>query len=106
MFGYSKACIRLEEYQTAKAALEVGASLAVGDSRFTNLIKECDQGIAGNVVDCKPTPLEVSLSCFGFRDVIHLYQSRPGPLLCECVDVAGCVCTARNESKSFVAANN
>jgi suppressor of G2 allele of SKP1 len=40
------ACIKLEEYQTAKAALEVGASLAPTDSRFSNLIKECEQGIA------------------------------------------------------------
>ncbi|KAK9292573.1 hypothetical protein L1049_021114 [Liquidambar formosana] len=40
------ACIKLEEYQTAKAALETGASLAPGDTRFTNLIKECDERIA------------------------------------------------------------
>ncbi|GAB4826308.1 Cochaperone protein [Ancistrocladus abbreviatus] len=40
------ACMKLEEYQTAKAALQTGASLARGDSRFTNLIKECDQRIA------------------------------------------------------------
>ncbi|KAE9464820.1 hypothetical protein C3L33_03275, partial [Rhododendron williamsianum] len=40
------ACIKLEEYQTAKAALEAGASLAPGDSRFMNLIKECDERIA------------------------------------------------------------
>ncbi|PIN10387.1 hypothetical protein CDL12_17026 [Handroanthus impetiginosus] len=40
------ACIKLEEYQTAKTALETGASLAPGDSRFTKLIKECDEGIA------------------------------------------------------------
>ncbi|KAH6804600.1 phosphatase-like protein [Perilla frutescens var. frutescens] len=40
------ACIKLEEYQTAKAALETGASLAPGDSRFTKFIKECDEGIA------------------------------------------------------------
>ncbi|KAK3008265.1 hypothetical protein RJ639_014951 [Escallonia herrerae] len=40
------ACIKLEEYQTAKAALGIGASLAPGDSRFTNLIKECDMRIA------------------------------------------------------------
>ncbi|KAI3471175.1 hypothetical protein Pfo_027838 [Paulownia fortunei] len=40
------ACIKLEEYQTAKTALEIGASLAPGDSRFTNLIKECDERIA------------------------------------------------------------
>ncbi|KAA8539972.1 hypothetical protein F0562_026664 [Nyssa sinensis] len=40
------ACMKLEEYQTAKAALETGASLALGDSRFTNLIKECEELIA------------------------------------------------------------
>ncbi|KAG2700560.1 hypothetical protein I3843_06G003900 [Carya illinoinensis] len=40
------ACFNLEEYQTAKAALETGASLAPGDARFTNLLKECDQWIA------------------------------------------------------------
>ncbi|KAL0304338.1 UNVERIFIED_CONTAM: protein SGT1 [Sesamum radiatum] len=40
------ACFKLEEYQTAKMALETGASLAPGDSRFTNLIKECDERIA------------------------------------------------------------
>lgn len=40
------ACMKLEEYQTAKAALEAGVSLAPGDSRFTNLIKECEQRIA------------------------------------------------------------
>ncbi|KAL3834307.1 hypothetical protein ACJIZ3_009043 [Penstemon smallii] len=40
------ACIKLEEYETAKTALETGASLAPADSRFTNLIKECDERIA------------------------------------------------------------
>ncbi|WOG92828.1 hypothetical protein DCAR_0312105 [Daucus carota subsp. sativus] len=40
------ACLKLEEYQTAKAALEKGASLASGDPRFVNLIKECDECIA------------------------------------------------------------
>ncbi|KAL0400678.1 UNVERIFIED_CONTAM: protein SGT1 [Sesamum latifolium] len=40
------ACFKLEEYQTAKMALETAASLAPGDSRFTNLIKECDERIA------------------------------------------------------------
>ncbi|RZR77381.1 hypothetical protein BHM03_00002424 [Ensete ventricosum] len=43
------ACMKLEEYQTAKAALEAGALLAPGDSRFTKLIKECDERIA---VEC------------------------------------------------------
>ncbi|KAJ6818378.1 protein SGT1-like protein [Iris pallida] len=40
------ACIKLEEYQTAKAALEAGLKFAAGDSRFTKLIKECDERIA------------------------------------------------------------
>ncbi|XP_052185868.1 protein SGT1 homolog [Diospyros lotus] len=40
------ACIKLEEYQTAKTALEAGASLVPGDSRFTKMIKECEEHIA------------------------------------------------------------
>lgn len=39
------ACLKLEEYHTAKAALEVGASLSSNDSRFTRLLKECDNCI-------------------------------------------------------------
>ncbi|KAF8412187.1 hypothetical protein HHK36_000147 [Tetracentron sinense] len=45
------ACMKLEEYQTAKAALETGASLAPGDSRFINLIKECNKRIAEETDD-------------------------------------------------------
>ncbi|XP_054787635.1 protein SGT1 homolog [Prosopis cineraria] len=40
------ACMRLEEYQTAKDALMKGASLDQGESRFITLIKECDDLIA------------------------------------------------------------
>ncbi|KAJ1416141.1 Tetratricopeptide-like helical domain superfamily [Sesbania bispinosa] len=40
------ACIKLEEYHTAKVALQNGASFAQDDSRFTNLIQECDRYIA------------------------------------------------------------
>ncbi|CAD5174115.1 unnamed protein product [Musa acuminata subsp. malaccensis] len=43
------ACIKLEEYQTAKAALEAGFFLAPTDSRFTRLIKECDEHIAEEI---------------------------------------------------------
>jgi suppressor of G2 allele of SKP1 len=39
--------MKLEEYQTAKAALELGSSYASGDSRFTRLLKECEERIAG-----------------------------------------------------------
>ncbi|PIA49154.1 hypothetical protein AQUCO_01300188v1 [Aquilegia coerulea] len=45
------ACLKLEEFQTAKAALEAGASLAPGDARFSNLIKECDERIAAETAD-------------------------------------------------------
>ena len=44
--------MRLEEYQTAKAALELGASLAPEESRFAKLIKECDELIAGQWFVC------------------------------------------------------
>ncbi|CAA2967500.1 Suppressor of G2 allele of skp1 [Olea europaea subsp. europaea] len=40
------ACIELEEFQTAKTALQTGASLAPEDLRFINLIKECNERIA------------------------------------------------------------
>ena len=43
----SIACLKLEEYQTAKTAFLAGAALAPEDSRFKNFIKECDERIAG-----------------------------------------------------------
>lgn len=39
--------MKLEEYQTAKAALEAGLTVTPGDSRFSRLIEECDKLIAG-----------------------------------------------------------
>ncbi|XP_038987099.1 protein SGT1 homolog isoform X2 [Phoenix dactylifera] len=44
--SFRTACIKLEEHQTAKAALEAGSSLAPGDSRFVQLIKECNELMA------------------------------------------------------------
>ncbi|KAL9409776.1 hypothetical protein AB3S75_048073 [Citrus x aurantiifolia] len=52
------ACMKLEEYETAKVALEKGASLAPGDSRFTNLIKECEERIAEETGELQKQPLE------------------------------------------------
>ncbi|CAA6665954.1 unnamed protein product [Spirodela intermedia] len=40
------ACMKLEEYQTAKTALQAGFDLSPGDTRFNKLIKECDDRIA------------------------------------------------------------
>ncbi|KAJ0989276.1 hypothetical protein J5N97_007632 [Dioscorea zingiberensis] len=45
------ACMKLEEYQTAKTALEAGFALTPGDSRFSKLIKECDELIAEEIND-------------------------------------------------------
>ncbi|XP_010261391.1 PREDICTED: protein SGT1 homolog [Nelumbo nucifera] len=56
------ACIKLEEFQTAKAALEAGAALSPGDSRFINLIKECDDLIAEETGLLPKQPAQSSLS--------------------------------------------
>ncbi|XP_007038852.2 PREDICTED: protein SGT1 homolog B [Theobroma cacao] len=52
------ACMKLEEYQTAKAALETGAALAPGESRFSQLIKECQERIAEETGDLPKQTLE------------------------------------------------
>ncbi|XVF50900.1 hypothetical protein PTKIN_Ptkin04bG0140600 [Pterospermum kingtungense] len=52
------ACMKLEEYQTAKAALETGAALAPGESRFSKLIKECEECIAEETGDLQKHTLE------------------------------------------------
>ncbi|PKI63491.1 protein SGT1 homolog [Punica granatum] len=52
------ACFELEEYQTAKAAFKSGATLAPGDSRFTGLIKKCEEKIAEESGDVVEKPLE------------------------------------------------
>ncbi|XP_033144240.1 protein SGT1 homolog A isoform X1 [Brassica rapa] len=40
------ACMKLEEYQTAKNALQKGASIAPSESKFKKLIDECDLRIS------------------------------------------------------------
>lgn len=40
------ACFNLEEYHTAKAAFEAGASLVPEDARFSEWVKKCDKCIA------------------------------------------------------------
>ncbi|KAF3432919.1 hypothetical protein FNV43_RR24021 [Rhamnella rubrinervis] len=64
------ACFKLEEYQTAKAALETGASLAPGESRFTNLIKECDERIAEETNDLPKHSSEITTN-------VHIEDSEP-----------------------------
>ncbi|PRQ60226.1 putative SGS domain, HSP20-like chaperone, tetratricopeptide-like helical domain-containing protein [Rosa chinensis] len=54
------ACLKLEEYQTAKAALELGASYAPEEPRFANLIKECDELIAAENNELPKQPMETT----------------------------------------------
>lgn len=42
--------MKIEDYQTAKAALEHGASLAPEDSRFTELLDECKKHVEGGFI--------------------------------------------------------
>ncbi|XP_022853761.1 protein SGT1 homolog [Olea europaea var. sylvestris] len=67
----AKACIELEEYQTAKTALESGTSLARTDSRFIDLIKECDELIAEEAGELpKELPDKVTTSVVTPNDVL------------------------------------
>ncbi|GAV76136.1 TPR_1 domain-containing protein/CS domain-containing protein/SGS domain-containing protein/TPR_11 domain-containing protein [Cephalotus follicularis] len=80
------ACLKLEEYHTAKAALETGASIAQSDSRFNKLIKECDELIAEETKDLAkplmpnpqptdaPAPQAVTLIKPKYR---HEYYQKP-----------------------------
>ncbi|KAF0905047.1 hypothetical protein E2562_000857 [Oryza meyeriana var. granulata] len=40
-------CIRLEQYESARAAVEAGAALAPGDARFAQLLNELNRGGGG-----------------------------------------------------------
>jgi len=40
--------MKLEEYHTAKVALQNGAAFAPDDLRFSKLIQECDRFISGD----------------------------------------------------------
>ncbi|KAL4279060.1 hypothetical protein GQ457_03G013890 [Hibiscus cannabinus] len=92
------ACMKLEEYQTAKAALESGAALAPGESRFSKLIKECEERIAeengelpkemlnevtSNVVPAKEVelvkdvPVPMTTNVVPIKEVKHAFYQKP-----------------------------
>ncbi|CAL9195855.1 unnamed protein product, partial [Musa hybrid cultivar] len=78
------ACIKLEEFQTAKTTLEAGVLLAPGDSRFTKLINECDYFIAEETnglrkeVRCNVLPITSSPSSNRTTtEVVNGSQSTP-----------------------------
>ncbi|KAE8719719.1 Protein SGT1-like protein [Hibiscus syriacus] len=92
------ACMKLEEYQTAKAALESGAALAPGDSRFSKLIKECEERIAEEQVELpkqvlkevatngvpqkevepvKDVPVQMATNAVPAKEVKHSFYQKP-----------------------------
>ncbi|MBA0689937.1 hypothetical protein Goari_007638, partial [Gossypium aridum] len=74
------ACMKLEEYQTAKAALETGAALAPEESRFSKLIKACEERIAEENGELpKETLEEVPTNVVPVKDVSSV-QDVPDPM--------------------------
>lgn len=63
--------MNLEEYQTAKAALETGASLSPDNSVFVNLIKKCDERIAGNYILSIGKILSIDKTCLFYGFTFH-----------------------------------
>ncbi|OMO66901.1 Calcyclin-binding protein [Corchorus olitorius] len=75
------ACMKLEEYQTAKAALETGALLAPGESRFSKLIKECEERIAEETGELpKQTVEEVTTNVEPSKEVEPAKEVEPEPV--------------------------
>ncbi|KAK8657231.1 hypothetical protein V6N13_035482 [Hibiscus sabdariffa] len=74
------ACMKLEEYQTAKAALEAGAALAPGESRFSKLIKECEERIAAETGELPmQTQEEVTTNVVPVKE-LSSDKGLPGPV--------------------------
>ncbi|CBI34396.3 unnamed protein product, partial [Vitis vinifera] len=66
------ACFKLEEYQTAKVALEKGVRFAQNDPRFAKLIKECN--------DCIAEQYDMKLGCIflkSWKRVLIIVPSSP-----------------------------
>ncbi|XAR71689.1 hypothetical protein NMG60_11018074 [Bertholletia excelsa] len=74
------ACMKLEEYQTAKSALETGASFASEDSRFINLIKECDERIAEENNELPKQPMDRSPTGVAIPPVSELVDKTIGAM--------------------------
>ncbi|KAL5712045.1 Cochaperone protein [Ranunculus cassubicifolius] len=77
------ACLKLEEFQTAKAALESGASLAPADARFSNFIKECNQRISEEAGDLSTKSVPGTTSATTFPEKVKAIDtiSQPTPVV-------------------------
>ncbi|MED6156479.1 Cochaperone protein [Stylosanthes scabra] len=69
------ACIKLEEYHTAKVALQTGASFAPDDSRFTKLIQDCDRYIAEESNDFASTLLPTTPAGNGSHSIARSIET-------------------------------
>ncbi|XP_019444644.1 PREDICTED: protein SGT1 homolog A-like [Lupinus angustifolius] len=78
------ACIKLEEYHTAKLALQSGASFAPNDSRFTKLIQDCDRYIAEESNGLTSTLSSIDLtSTLSSNGPVMTVPSGDGSRLCD-----------------------
>ncbi|WCJ36739.1 hypothetical protein M5689_017920 [Euphorbia peplus] len=68
-FRKGTACMKLEEYETAKAALVIGASLDPGNQRFTNLIKQCEESIAEEAANLSGQASEATEKSVPMEDI-------------------------------------
>ncbi|RCV26258.1 hypothetical protein SETIT_5G231100v2 [Setaria italica] len=73
------ACMKLEEYQTAKAALKLGSSYASGDPRFTRRLKECEERIAeeANQAPVKNVEAPVAATVEDKENVANMENTQP-----------------------------
>uniref|UniRef100_A0A6N2N9C7 Uncharacterized protein n=1 Tax=Salix viminalis TaxID=40686 RepID=A0A6N2N9C7_SALVM len=69
------------KYQNAKAALEAGTSLVPGESRFTNLIKECDELIAEETGESKNHAADAQVNTVSRKDAVPEDTSTQAPLV-------------------------
>uniref|UniRef100_A0A6N2LI11 Protein SGT1 homolog n=1 Tax=Salix viminalis TaxID=40686 RepID=A0A6N2LI11_SALVM len=75
------ACMKVGKYQNAKAALEAGTSLVPGESRFTNLIKECDELIAEETGESKNHAADAQVNTVSRKDAVPEDTSTQAPLV-------------------------
>ncbi|KAJ6752614.1 PHOSPHATASE-RELATED [Salix koriyanagi] len=75
------ACMKVGKYENAKAALEAGTSLVPGESRFTNLIKECDELIAEETGESKNHAADAQVNIVSRKDAVPEDTSSQAPMV-------------------------
>ncbi|KAJ6370659.1 hypothetical protein OIU77_001216 [Salix suchowensis] len=75
------ACMKVGKYENAKAALEAGTSLVPGESRFTNLIKECDELIAEETGESENHAADAQVNIVSRKDAVPEDTSSQAPMV-------------------------